>query len=100
MDIIASGYFLSDLARCLLMHEADPPITRSFLQGYQGVRPLQGDWQRLLEALTLATALWIWSTSLQRRTQLAELPDFAANEFTRFLGGEPFLFAAERTWVC
>ena len=81
------------------MHEADAEVSNSFLEGYSKVRDLDGNYLELLEALTLATVLWVWSDSVRSRTAFAELPSFVRCEFRKFLSGERFLFGEDRTWL-
>lgn len=98
-DWCCVGNYLGDVARCLLMHEAEPQVSHSFLEGYKSIRDLEDDWIGLLEALTLATVLWVWSDSVNRRTAFPELSSFVEREFEKYLCEERFIFDEERTWL-
>ena len=98
-DWCCVGNYLGDVARCLLMHEAEPQVSHSFLEGYTSIRDLEGDWIGLLEALTLATALWIWSDSVDRQAAFPELHSFVGRECEKYLCEERFIFDEERTWM-
>ncbi|NKB72388.1 MAG: phosphotransferase [Candidatus Latescibacteria bacterium] len=98
-DWCCAGNYLGDIARCLLLHETEPQVSQGFLDGYTSIRDLEGDWLGTLEALTLATALWIWSDSVAYKTAFPEMHSFVGREFEKYLGEESFLFAEERTWI-
>lgn len=98
-DSCSMGNYLADIAHCLLMHEADPQVTHSLLEGYRSIRNLEGDWLDSLEAMILAMVLWDLSESVDRRNEFSVLSSFVEREFEKYLRAERFIFDEERTWL-
>lgn len=91
-DNCALGYYLFDLGWAL--HNKTPDYKRSYLIGYESVRPLSKNDKHILEAFMVISTLWPWSWVAQKpKMTFNNATTFFEHDCIPFLKSESILFA-------